>query len=369
MQADRESSARHAIPESAQAACGDFGMMAQLVKLSPASTGGPLRLQRPGTATSSANRKANMALILDALTPCDYSHDILRNALQGLELQQREQRAAALLDAGLVKDGKELATFVTNGAGPAHAAFASVEHNSGRRGSCTSASSSAESLVRSASAASLTSVASESSLSESGPLSEMLEHDMGEQGGVPWPKVRVTKTHTSHDKAGSRNVIFPRRKAWQDSRRSSQVVVTAEILEKHFDMPLHDAATKLGLCATAIKKACRRFGIPRWPFRERHRHTARLKHGDTEDVEPGTANDEVAGQSMDMDSGEMEASSASPESPRQSSRLLVAGANQSADCCHAAGKIKLHEGDSCPGGPGLPGGPMGVASAYPEAQP
>ena len=31
MQADRESSARHAIPESAQAACGDFGMMAQLV--------------------------------------------------------------------------------------------------------------------------------------------------------------------------------------------------------------------------------------------------------------------------------------------------------------------------------------------------
>ena len=86
MQADRESSARHAIPESAQAACGDFGMMAQLVKLSPASTGASLRLQRPGTATSSANCKANMALILDALTPCDYSHDILRNALQGLEL-------------------------------------------------------------------------------------------------------------------------------------------------------------------------------------------------------------------------------------------------------------------------------------------
>ena len=121
--------------------------------------------------------------------------------------------------------------------------------------------------------------------------------------------------------------------------------------------------------ATAELAACRRFGIPRWPFRERHRHTARLKHGDTEDVEPGNANDEVAGQSMDMDSGEMEASSASPESPRQSSRLLVAGANQSADCCQAAGKIKLHEGDSCPGGPGVPGGPMGVASAYPEAQP
>ena len=36
-------------------------------------------------------------------------------------------------------------------------------------------------------------------------------------------------------------------------------------------MPLHDAATKLGLCATAIKKACRRFGILRWPFRDRHR--------------------------------------------------------------------------------------------------
>ncbi len=42
---------------------------------------------------------------------------------------------------------------------------------------------------------------------------------------------------------------------------------------QHFEKSLHDAATELGLCATAIKKACRRFGIPRWPFRDRHRST------------------------------------------------------------------------------------------------
>ena len=40
---------------------------------------------------------------------------------------------------------------------------------------------------------------------------------------------------------------------------------------QHFDKSLHDAATELGICPTAIKKACRRFGIPRWPFRDRHR--------------------------------------------------------------------------------------------------
>jgi len=40
---------------------------------------------------------------------------------------------------------------------------------------------------------------------------------------------------------------------------------------QHFDKPLRDAATELGICPTAIQKACRRFGIPRWPFRDRHR--------------------------------------------------------------------------------------------------
>ena len=101
------------------------------------------------------------------------------------------------------------------------------------------------------------------------------------------------------DRRDAPNVIYPRRKVGQDMRNSNQVVVTAEILEQvkfskshlpilysmagalwgtdfsaflqHFHMPLHDAATKLGLCATAIKKACRRFGILRWPFRDRHR--------------------------------------------------------------------------------------------------
>lgn len=44
------------------------------------------------------------------------------------------------------------------------------------------------------------------------------------------------------------------------------IQVTAQVLQQHFTMPLNDAARHLGICATAIKKVCRKMGIRQWPF-------------------------------------------------------------------------------------------------------
>lgn len=43
------------------------------------------------------------------------------------------------------------------------------------------------------------------------------------------------------------------------------IVVTQEFLLPYFDRPLQDAAAKLGVCCTTMKKICRKLGIDRWP--------------------------------------------------------------------------------------------------------
>ncbi|KAF2075265.1 hypothetical protein CYY_003441 [Polysphondylium violaceum] len=39
-------------------------------------------------------------------------------------------------------------------------------------------------------------------------------------------------------------------------------------LSKFFHLPINDVAKELGICATMLKKICRRNGIPRWPHRK-----------------------------------------------------------------------------------------------------
>ena len=64
--------------------------------------------------------------------------------------------------------------------------------------------------------------------------------------------------------------IFPRRKGGQSKKcaESAPVIITAELLQTCFDMPLVRAAKKLGICATALKKVCRKLGIHKWPYKE-----------------------------------------------------------------------------------------------------
>mmetsp|Transcript_10616 Transcript_10616/g.21005 ORF Transcript_10616/g.21005 Transcript_10616/m.21005 type:complete len:523 (+) Transcript_10616:217-1785(+) len=69
-------------------------------------------------------------------------------------------------------------------------------------------------------------------------------------------------------KDGGYSIIFPRRKAGQDSRGPTQpVIVTMELLKELSHMPLATAAEKLGVSPTAIKKACRKLGVHRWPIK------------------------------------------------------------------------------------------------------
>jgi len=63
--------------------------------------------------------------------------------------------------------------------------------------------------------------------------------------------------------------IFPRRKGGKSKQYAeSAVIITAESLQPCFGMPLVHAAKKLGICATALKKVCRKLGIHKWPYKE-----------------------------------------------------------------------------------------------------
>jgi hypothetical protein len=44
------------------------------------------------------------------------------------------------------------------------------------------------------------------------------------------------------------------------------VALTPELLRTCFGLPLHEAARTLGICATAVKKCCRKMGIKQWPY-------------------------------------------------------------------------------------------------------
>jgi len=80
------------------------------------------------------------------------------------------------------------------------------------------------------------------------------------------------RSHSPVDGRSSPPVIFPRRKAGQNKRPATHhpVVVTYEILSQQFDVPLWKACRSLGICATAMKKVCRKLGVMKWPYKENH---------------------------------------------------------------------------------------------------
>ena len=71
------------------------------------------------------------------------------------------------------------------------------------------------------------------------------------------------------------NTIFPRRKAGEHARQNVKPVVLDEsTLSSMYHLPLHEAAAALGISATALKSACRKLHIKKWPYRTVHS----LKH-------------------------------------------------------------------------------------------
>ena len=182
--------------------------------------------------------KANATLFLDALTPYDHSH-LLHSEEHGIQ-------KGGLLHQILEKD-RELFPYATKAQTRSSTDCESLSSYSSL--STVAASSS----FASAASACLASDQDCDGRDCSSGAARSLEH-----------RSRASQKATIHGRDG---VIYPRRKSGEESRKASQVVVSPEILKEHFDMPLQDAATKLGVCTSAIKKACRRFGIPKWPFR------------------------------------------------------------------------------------------------------
>jgi len=88
--------------------------------------------------------------------------------------------------------------------------------------------------------------------------------------------------HPSSDGRRSPPVIFPRRKAGQNKRPAQPVVVTYETLSEVFDLPLWKACKTLGICATAMKKVCRKLGVMKWPYKENHMPGKRVGSKDSD---------------------------------------------------------------------------------------
>jgi hypothetical protein len=62
--------------------------------------------------------------------------------------------------------------------------------------------------------------------------------------------------------------IFPRRKAGQLATvKTSAIELNHKNVAFLFHLPLHKAASKLGISPTTLKRACRKIGIFKWPFR------------------------------------------------------------------------------------------------------
>ncbi len=63
--------------------------------------------------------------------------------------------------------------------------------------------------------------------------------------------------------------IWPRRKHGQEDacRTSKPVILDEATVSKFFHLPLHKAAAKLGISNTAMKTACRKVGLKKWPYR------------------------------------------------------------------------------------------------------
>jgi len=64
-------------------------------------------------------------------------------------------------------------------------------------------------------------------------------------------------------------VFLTRCKEGEDPNGPRHIRVSYKALEGLFHLTLKDAARQIGLCATTFKKACRRFDLEQWPFRQR----------------------------------------------------------------------------------------------------
>lgn len=109
-----------------------------------------------------------------------------------------------------------------------------------------------------------------SRLFKSLPLAEQQRYCSEAREGMEQYEAELARLSVQRGRPDQNEVIKPRRKKDQKTKRGDTkgVVVTIEVLETVFHMPLHKACKALGVCATAMKRVCRKLGVKKWPYRD-----------------------------------------------------------------------------------------------------
>jgi hypothetical protein len=89
------------------------------------------------------------------------------------------------------------------------------------------------------------------------------------------------KTQSDEYRPDASSTVLPRRRC---GSRPNPVVVTPDTIQSLQCLPVHKAADVIGISATALKRACRRLGVRRWPY---HRGTSKAVHGPGLGAQPG----------------------------------------------------------------------------------
>eukprot|EP00286_Rhodomonas_abbreviata_P008282 CAMPEP_0181319702 /NCGR_PEP_ID=MMETSP1101-20121128/17720_1 /TAXON_ID=46948 /ORGANISM="Rhodomonas abbreviata, Strain Caron Lab Isolate" /LENGTH=684 /DNA_ID=CAMNT_0023427335 /DNA_START=61 /DNA_END=2115 /DNA_ORIENTATION=- len=99
------------------------------------------------------------------------------------------------------------------------------------------------------------------------PMLNPQQRNLAEFFGVPSSNDAGNSTA---EKGDGSSKVFPRRKHGQENAETSRgpVVITLELLESFASVSLTAAAKSLGISPTAVKKACRKLGVQRWPYRK-----------------------------------------------------------------------------------------------------
>ena len=104
------------------------------------------------------------------------------------------------------------------------------------------------------------------------------------------PRKPARSLYSSHHRAPTNMpergscTFFPRKEGEDPGQLPRTISINYDRLERLFHLPLREAACEVGLCPTTLKKACRSFGMERWPFRKGQSRNPLTRTAHTEGV-------------------------------------------------------------------------------------
>ncbi len=93
----------------------------------------------------------------------------------------------------------------------------------------------------------------------------VLQEESDQQPCIPLVPSSAAHPVTSSETSESEMQDFQESDAGDnDDNTDASLRLNYEVLQSFFHLSLRDAAAALGVCATTLKRACRRVGIKRW---------------------------------------------------------------------------------------------------------